>query len=56
MFSHSISTEAIVDTVGEGSEAEWEVEDENEDDLEANDYHLIGKVADALDGIYLDGL
>lgn len=56
MFSHSISIEAVVDTIGEGSEAEWEVEDENEDDLEANDYHLIGKVADALDGIDLDRL
>jgi len=55
IFSHSISTEAIVDMVGEGS-VEWEVEDENEDDLEANNYHLMGKVADTLDGIDLDRL
>ena len=40
---------------GEGSKEEWEVEDENEDDLEVKNYHLIGKLVEALDGIDLDG-
>src|SRR5260370_34178202 len=57
--SHSISTEAIADNArvdGEGSKEEWEVEDENEDGLEAENYHLIGKLADTLDSIDLEKL